>query len=181
MNIKKLSNNLIELSSSTGSAVFAYGEADMSKVKEPEKTLLVGFIKDPNSVFRPGEYEYSDISIIGIESKSEPVGIADIVAINVDGVNVVFIDSKFGSIKKDQQDLIGRIDVLITNVAQRDNVKAVITKFNPAAVVAINYESIEQVSKSTDLTAEEPQKKLKFSEEDFIEEEPVISLYLLEN
>jgi hypothetical protein len=177
MFIKQVNENAVELAADKAKILFTY--APVTGIDTNEYTAVVGAMAGQKFVLMPGEYEFDDVTVIALEAKEETDGNSDVYAIHIDGVSFLFTKTDKLSLKKEQWDLIGEVNVLVTNVAHKENIKNQLSKISPAALVVINYESAEQVAKETDLTATESEKKLKFVSEDFTEEDPVTTLYLL--
>jgi hypothetical protein len=176
MQIKHKSDLVIELIGEKGKAAFLYPGA--TPVKE-EGVNNVGFVTDPNVIYRPGEYEVAEISVFALETKAEPNGTADIFALNVDGVTLLFMGNEKYNLKKDQRDLVSKVDVIVLNLNLTKEIDGLINKVEAGAVVVINFDSPEQASEVTELSAGEVASKIKFETQDFADEEAAVILHLL--
>lgn len=177
MNIKQLNDSAVELTANGNTVVFAYDKSGIPKPQDNQ--WIVAPVDEDGVVFGPGEYEFSGIGIIALETKSESEGIADAFAIKIDEVNVLFTVQDKPKLKKEQWDLVGEVNVIVANMANDSEMKEIVAKAEPGIVLAINSNSDQETAKRTDLNVAGTEKKLKVNESDFSIEEAGSQLIIL--
>jgi hypothetical protein len=146
---------------------------------EDSTMLVVSANQRPGAVYGPGEYEYDGVGIVGIETRDAKVGLAELMLVRIDGVNVMAVTSQPEEIKKEQWDLLGEVDVLlIDKQVEISGLEKFVNRFNPYVLLMMNIEVVD-AEKSTGLRVEESARKFKFTTKDFEVEDPVTKLMLL--
>lgn len=180
MNVRLLNESALEIEINSHRVVYAYQGSGLTGLDfEDPNTLVVGSINQAGLINRPGEYEFLDITVIALEAASANPALANVFAIRAGGVGFLFLAESKPELKKEHWDLIGKVDIYVTNMKLGEDIHQIINKCNPAKVVAINFGSAEEAAKATDLSATEPEKKLKVTADEFTEEEPSTVLVLL--
>lgn len=164
---------------------------DDSHIELEEANLLIGFNfideqielpeevrKDP--IANPGEYEYSDIVLMLLEDREVKQGKANLFKISMEQVQVLVLGANVIEIEKDLWEQLGEVDVLIIDAADENvDISKLINQINPTAVIALVGKRKIDVAKITGIDTAETNKKFKFANKDFQEEEPITQLYVL--
>ncbi len=155
MTIKKLADK--EVSVDTQSSTVKVSYVDSFKV-------MIG----ENVIDKPGEYEIDNIAVITLEVPNpDYVVVNDFVAIHSEGLDVGFLFGEKGANKEFLKD-VANIDILIvTSDINVENVKRVITLFEPQYLVILNSKNIEEVTKAYNYPNFTEEKTLKVKETDF--------------
>lgn len=172
MQIKYVDDSHIELEETNLSFVVDFDKEQIDLPTEVRKQALMG----------PGEYEYSDISLVLLEARAKKKGSANLFKVAMDEVEVLILGSDLAEIEKDMWEELGAVNVLIINAeegeSQTDFAK-LISQIDPAVVIALVGKKKVDVAKLTGIESVETNKKFKFSGKDFQEEEPITKLYVL--
>lgn len=179
MQVNYIDQNSLVLKGATSSVIFAYtGDTSPAKVLE-EGILMVGPIELDSVVHRPGEYEVAEVSIVALETKNSPSGVADMFNITVENVSFLFVVNNGAGMSKEGWDTLGSVDVVVVDLSRMQDIKKVLNRTDAKAVICVNYESVDKTAKIIGIEPEEPSTKLKFTEKDFQVEEEATALYLL--
>lgn len=116
----------------------------------------------------PGEYELSGVSITALELPNpDYVKVVDFLAIRSEGIDLGIVFSDKGSNKEFLKDL-ANIDILVIGSdITVENVKKLLTMFEPEYLVLLGGKESEQVKKDFNINIVTEDKSLKVKEADF--------------
>ncbi len=162
MTIKKLADKEISLDTQSTTVKVSY--VDSFKVTVGESIID-----------KPGEYEIGGISVMALEVPNpDYVVVNDFVAIHSEGIDIGFLFGEKGSNKEFLKD-IANIDILVVSPDLNvENVKRVITLFEPQYLVILNSKNIEDVKKSYNYPNYSEEKTLKVKDSDFPRGENIV-------
>lgn len=175
----KLSDGHVNLSFDDSTiSIFQIGE-DVS-VSPAENQIFISAELSDHAICHPGEYEVTDLEIVGFETKHKPEGNAELFKIAGSGIHFLTVLSNFEDIKKDAWEMIGQVDVLIVDMSHVSSDISKLTKsLVPAAIVIFGGGSKEDLSKKLDVEFSQISNSLKFTAKDFQNQEQSTKYYLL--
>jgi len=176
MQIKLVSKGLVELTENGSSALIAFPEA-----KVPENAQLVfGPLVQPGVIRRPGEYEFTGIGLIALETKEQHIGTSELFLVEVNGAACLFVMGDFGTLNKEDWDMLPEVDVIVVSLkGQNVGLDKLISRLTPYYVIALDAETESEAEKVLGMKPAASADKFKFSEKDFEAEEFATILNLL--
>ncbi len=176
MQIKLASKELVELSGNNGSALIAFPDAKVPDISG----LIFGPHIMPTVVSRPGEYEFAEVGMQALETKAEHVGVAELYNVEIEGIDTLFVMDGFGDLGKEDWDLIGDVEVMVVSLRNKpQGLEKLINRMIPYVVIAIDAESEAEAEKLLGLKPLTSNDKFKFTDKDFLAEDPATVLYLM--
>lgn len=171
--------NAIELKSNDLTACALFGEVG-SKVQTEDYTVCFGSAAQSGVVSGPGEYEFSDISLIALEAASSSDGKAELFEVTLEGISALVIMSDPGDLKKESWDLIGDVEMVIVDMSQEyKDLDKLVNKINPFVLIAMGVEDKKKVETELEQTVTAEGASFKFSSKDFQGEDPSVRVLLL--
>ena len=135
-----------------------------------------------NIFSRMGEYEVKDVLIYVLSSKNTDQ--ADLFSVNIDGVNIIYLDNSVNSLASETIDLVGVCHILVAEL-NHDDLKAkseLVNEIDPYVVIPLSDEpeTVHKFATNLGLVEPEAQGYLNYTLSQFEnDEEATISLALL--
>lgn len=179
MQFKLHNSHAVKLSEGDKEMYFLFSGPAREKIEE-ENPLLVGPVEETGVFSGPGEYEVRDISIVALETKDVPNGVADLYKVTIEGVHCLFVVNATEKIEKQDWDLIGEVDIVVFDPSNDDpELAKFLKKVEPFIIIATGSADSAQVERLVGQPVSSSESKLKFAEKDFSDEEAAIALHIL--
>jgi len=179
MEIKRIGQKAILINSRYAKILAFSEEFSDEKINSISPDIVLGRqIANKFSIYLPGEYETHEVWFMGFQSNVSKNNV-DIYVLNVDSVRVAIIYPDVCTLNKKQIEKIGIIDILVADLsAKLEILVQVISEIDPRILIPVNddKESLNQLIKSLGVKNITEDKKLKFSEELFTNEEYQLEL-----
>jgi len=162
MTIKKLADKEVSLDTQSTAVKVSYVDSFKLTIGE-------------SLIDKPGEYEINNIAVMALEVPNpDYVVVSDFVAIHSEGIDVGFLFGEKGANKEYLKD-VANIDILVvTPDLNVENVKRVITLFEPQYLVILGSKNIEEVTKAYNYPNFAEEKTLKVKDTDFPRGENIV-------
>lgn len=176
MQIKLMSKGVIELSENGTNVIVAFPEAAVPETAP----LILGQQVHAKVIRRPGEYEFANVGLQALETKSAHIGTAELFNVEVGGFDTLFVMNDFGTLSKDDWDMLDNVQVMVVSLKEKvDGLDKLINRLLPYVVIAIDAPSEMEAENMLGLKPMSTEDKFKFTEKDFTAEDPATILYLM--
>lgn len=159
MQISRLDKETIQLSSDNATTVIT-----LAAKFDGSADIITGPNLD-SDLSRPGEYEYSDVTLIAAEQRPKLVGKANIFKIICEKINVGFVSEDTAKLDKQVLDMVGAIDILfVTSNLRQETFQSLVNDFDPSIVMGIDISDEQAFAHAFGITATK-ETKLKIKKE----------------
>lgn len=180
MQLKLHKKTGVEVTEGDRKMIFLF-EGEPEQPSEEEKLFQVGPINSKVVFHGPGEYEVQDISVVALEIKDEPTGVADLYKAVVDNVHCLFVVNAPAQLNKQDWDLLGEVDIVVFQSGREDDeLTKFLKKVEPFVIIAAGKAEESVIEKQVGQQVSSTESKFKYAEKDFDDEEGAISLHILE-
>lgn len=147
-------------------------------VKEDTFDIVVALGNDGKGflINQPGEYEIAQISVLTQAGSSEDK--YDIAELIVDDISIVFVFEGFKYSKR-IHDNLGDIDVLVSYISKSEDLKEIVSKFDPEIIIPSDPINGEKLLKELGINNISQSPSLKIKHEQFGGEEFIVQGVIL--